>query len=143
MAIFVNESRHNIDILITNCTFEKNIARSFGGGVYLLLGGFGTHHRVVVERATVVSNVARQGGGGFQASFFNNGPEEDPLLMKFDDCHFENNSAIGGGGIFVFTSTDGMFMYLCIVYFCAHLSPSELYLWCVFSLWDIQPTFNR
>ena len=47
------------------------------------------------------------GGGGFQASFFNNGPEDAPLMMRFDDCLFENNSGIAGGGVFVFTSTDG------------------------------------
>ena len=67
---------------------------------------------MVVERVRIVSNVARLGGGGIQASFFNNGPEEDPLLMRFDGCRFENNSGIAGGGVFVFTSTDGMLMCL-------------------------------
>ena len=132
LAIFVNESRHDLDALITNCTFESNIARSFGGGVFLLLGGFGTHHKVVVERVVVVSNVAIQGGGGFQAAFFNNGPEEDPLLMRFDDCRFENNSASAGGGVFVFTSTHGMFMYLCIVCLCSPEPQRTLLMVCTF-----------
>jgi hypothetical protein len=107
LALFVNESRYDLDVTIRNCTFTGNTARSFGGGVYLLLGGFGTSHRVVVKRARVISNVAQLGGGGFQASFFNNGPEDAPLMMRFDDCLFENNSGIAGGGVFVFTSTDG------------------------------------
>ena len=111
LALFVNESRYDLDVTIRNCTFTENTARSFGGGVYLLLGGFGTSHRVVVERARVISNVAQLGGGGFQASFFNNGPEDAPLMMRFDDCLFENNSGIAGGGIFVFTSTDGKCLF--------------------------------
>ena len=124
MAVFVNESLHDLRITISDCVFENNFARSFGGGVYLLLGGFGTHHRVEVQRARVRSNVAQLGGGGFQASFFNNGPEEDPLLMRFDDCRFEGNSGIAGGGIFVFTSTDGI--YVCTLLFLTPLSPPSL-----------------
>ena len=109
MAVFVNESRHDLRVLIHDCVYEDNFARSFGGGVYLLLGGFGRGHEVLVVRARVRSNVALFGGGGFQASFFNNGPEDDPLLMGFDDCRFQGNTGIAGGGIFVFTSTDGMY----------------------------------
>ena len=107
MAVFSNESRHNICVTISDCVFGNNYARSFGGGAYLLLGGFGTHHRILVERTQVVSNIGQIGGGGIQASFFNSGPEEDPLLMTFIDCNISNNSGLAGGGIYVFTSTDG------------------------------------
>ena len=113
--MFVNESRYDIQVIISDCIFTNNMARSFGGGVYLLLGGFGTSHRIVVERARVMSNVAQLGGGGVQASFFNNGPEDAPLLMRFDDCGFESNSGIAGGGVFVFTSTDGNIILTLIV----------------------------
>ena len=57
MAVFSNESRHNICVTISDCAFENNSARSFGGGAYLLLGGFGTHHRILMERTQVVSNI--------------------------------------------------------------------------------------
>ena len=108
MAVFSNESRHNINVTISNCVFENNYARSFGGGAYLLLGGFGTHHRILMERTQVVSNIAQIGsGGGIMASFFNSGPEDHPLLMTFVDCEIGNNSGVAGGGIYVFTSADG------------------------------------
>lgn len=113
MAIFSNESRHDILVNITDCVYESNFARSFGGGIYLLLGGFGTNHKIFMERTRILSNIGRIGGGGVQASFFNNGPEDDPLLMAFYDCEFTNNSGIAGGGIFVFTSTDGKKLILC------------------------------
>ena len=107
MAVFTNESRYDLQVSITDCIYESSFARSFGGGIYLLLGGFGTRHRIVMERARVTSNIAELGGGGVQASFFNNGLEDDPLLMVFIDCEFIRNTGIAGGGLFVFTSTDG------------------------------------
>ena len=105
MAVFCNESRHNIRVTINSCVFDNNYARLFGGGVYLLLGGFGTHHRILMERTHVVSNVGQIGGGGIHAVFFNSGPEEDPLLMTFVDCEIYNNSAQAGAGIYVYTDS--------------------------------------
>ena len=110
MAVFSNESRYDLQISITDCVYESNTARSFGGGVFLLLGGFGTRHRIVMERARVVSNMGELGGGGVQATFFNNGMEDDPLLMVFIDCEFIGNTGIAGGGLFVYTSSDGRYI---------------------------------
>ena len=107
VGVFSNESRHDLNVSITDCVFEGNYARSFGGGLYLLLGGFTTHHKILMERTRVISNEGQLGGGGIQSSFFNNGPEDDPLLMTFVDCEISNNTAIAGGGMFVFTSTTG------------------------------------
>ena len=105
MAVFCNESHHNIRVTISSCFFENNYAHLFGGGAFFLLGGFGTHHRILMERTQVVSNVGQIGGGGIQAGFFNSGPEEDPLLMTFVDCGIYNNSAQAGAGVFVFTDS--------------------------------------
>ena len=105
MAVFCNESRHNICVTISDCVFDNNYARSFGGGAYLLLGGFGTHHRILMERTHVVSNFGHIGGGGIQVSFLNSGPEEDPLLMTFVDCEIYNNSAQAGAGVYVYTDS--------------------------------------
>ena len=106
MAVFCNESRHNIRVLtISDCVFENNYAHIYGGGVYFLLGGFGTHHRILMERTQVVSNIGQIGGGGILATFFNSGPEEDPLLMTFFDCEINSNSALTGAGIYVVTDS--------------------------------------
>ena len=103
MAVFSNESRYNINVTISNCVFENNYARTFGGGVYLLLGGFGTHHRILMERTLLVSNIAQIGGGGILAVFFNSGPEDDPLLMIFVDCEIRKNSTLIYRRWFLFT----------------------------------------
>ena len=105
MAVFCNESHHNIRVTISGCFFENNYAHLFGGAAIFLLGGFGTHHWILMERTQVVSNVGQIGGGGIQAGFFNSGPEEDPLLMTFVDCGIYNNSAQAGAGVFVFTDS--------------------------------------
>ena len=105
MAVFCNESLHDIRVTISDCVFESNYAHLFGGGVYLLLGGFGTHHRILMERTHVVSNIGQTAGGGILAAFSNNGPEEDPLLMTFVDCKINNNSAQAGAGIYAYTDS--------------------------------------
>ena len=108
MAVFANESQHDISVTISDCVFEKNHARSFGGGMYLLLGGLTTHHSILVQRTRFVSNIGQLGGGAAQVSFFNDGPQETPLVMTFIDCDIVNNTARAGGGIYVFPSTAGM-----------------------------------
>lgn len=107
MGVFINESNHNVTVEIFDCVFKKNYARSFGGSIYILLGGFTTYHKAVLQQTRFHLNSARLGGGALQSSFFNVGPQDDPLLMLFDNCTFSNNSAIAGGSIFVFTSTTG------------------------------------
>ena len=108
MAVFINESHHDIIVTISDCFYENNTARSFGGAMYFLLGGFRTHHKIFVERTRIVSNTGKIGGGGVETAFFNVGPDNDPLLTTFVDCEFISNTAIAGGGLFVFTSTGGM-----------------------------------
>lgn len=111
IGVFINESRHDITVTITDCIFEGNRAKSFGGGLFLLLGGFSTHHKVFVLNNCFDSNVAEQGGGAIQSSFYNNGPQDEPLLALYDNCTIRNNTAKAGGGIFVVPSTTGMSLY--------------------------------
>ena len=102
--MFSNESDHNLSVTIYDCVFENNYARSFGGGMYLLLGGFTTHHTVLVQRANISSNIGLLGGGGAIAAYFNNGP----FRITFVDCNIRKNSGAAGGGILV-VSASGMY----------------------------------
>ena len=107
MGVFINESHHDVIVEILDCVFEQNYARSFAGGLYLLLGGFTTHHKAFLRRTHFDLNAAQLGGGAVQLSFFNIGSEDDPLLAFFDNCTFSNNSAVAGGSIFALTSSTG------------------------------------
>ena len=97
LAVFSNESYHNLSVTISDCVFKENHAQSFGGAMYLLLGGRHTHHKILVLRTSVSLNSGMRGGGGVFAVFFNSGP----LLMKFVDCNINQNSGAAGGGIYV------------------------------------------
>ena len=105
LAVFSNESDHNLYVTISDCVFEENYAQAFGGGMYLLLGGFKIHHKILVQRNNISSNIGLRGGGGVLAGYFNDGP----LLIAFVDCIISNNSGAAGGGIYV-ASTSGMYV---------------------------------
>ena len=109
MAVFSNESRSSLNVTITDCIFEKNYARSFGGGMYLLSGGVSAHHKMLVQRSHFDSNTAGIGAGGVHVTFANSALEDDPLLVSIIDCQFCNNMAShNGGGVYVSSHTDGM-----------------------------------
>ena len=111
LGVFVNESFFNVSLEISDCTFENNFARSFGGGIYILLNGRTAQHITTVERTSFLSNVAQlHGGGGMQLSYLSNGIPGSPHTTNFTDCTFQNNRAEGGGGIYVFTSFQGTAM---------------------------------
>ena len=99
LGIFINESLYNISLVISDCRFEHNYARSFGGGMYLLINGFNTQHTVNIGRIHVVSNTAMVGAGGAQVAFYSNGVPGSPHTVSFTDCVFDRNKAAAGGGL--------------------------------------------
>lgn len=103
LAVFCNEAHHDLLVTISDCTFRENYAQSYGGAMYLLLGGLSTHHKILVKRTSIFSNTAILGGGGVLAAFLNSGP----LLITFVDCNISQNSGAAGGGIYA-SSPSGM-----------------------------------
>ena len=99
LGIFINESFYNISVVISDCRFERNYARSFGGGMYLLINGFNTQHIVNIGRAQMMSNTAMVGAGGAQIAFYSNGIPDSPHTVSFTDCNFDSNKAVAGGGL--------------------------------------------
>ena len=106
MAVFCNESQISLNVVITDSIFEKNYARSFGGGIYLLPGGV-TSHKMRVQRSRFDSNSAGIGAGGVVVTYINNGPKDDPILVTIVDSNITNNWApFNGGGMYVTSNTD-------------------------------------
>ena len=101
LGVFINESFYNISMVISECRFERNYARTFGGGIYMIFNGMNTQHTISVERTHVVANNARVGGGGVLVSYISSGIRESPHMGSFMDCVFDGNRAGAGGGIFL------------------------------------------
>lgn len=116
LGIFVNESYHNVTVVISNCSIDANYARSFGGGVYVIVNGDTAQHILLVDDTNITSNVAMMhGGGGMQLSFLSNGIPTAPHRAVFTRCSFDNNKAEAGGGMYVFTSFLGMEAIFCFI----------------------------
>jgi hypothetical protein len=102
VGVFANESHANISVVLSNCLFEANSARSFGGAVYILPGGRTSSHNVQVLDTRFVSNEAGTSGGGLQVTFPTAGPRNSPHLVTFVNCSFTNNTApFNGGGMYI------------------------------------------
>ena len=104
MGIFMNDSFHNLSVFIRDCIYEKNFARSFGGGFYMVFNGFNTQHSVFVEGTHLLSNTGGVGGGGIQVAYIASGVPTAPHTANISDCEFRNNASPSGGGIYVYPS---------------------------------------
>ncbi len=105
VGLFMNESMHSLWIVITDCLFEENVARLFGGGMFLLTTGYvEVQHQVTIERCRFIKNLANSGGGGMQLALLQTGDMEQPHSFVYTDCLFEMNRGGTGGGIYIFVS---------------------------------------
>ena len=103
VGIYMNESVHHLWIVISDCLFEGNLARLFGGGLFMLTTSYTTvQHQVWIQRCQFIGNMATSGGGGMQLAFLGDGDEERPNRYIFTDCLFERNQGASGGGIYIF-----------------------------------------
>ena len=102
LGVFINESFYNISVVISDCRFEHNYARSFGGSMYLLFNSFNTQHTISVDRTHIVSNTAEVGGGGVSIPYNSNGLPGSLHTVNFTDCVFDRNKAVAGGGLHVY-----------------------------------------
>ena len=100
MALFINETNTDISARVSNCSYNENYAREFGGGLYvnfISLGGHNALH-VSVENSWFYTNQAIRGGGGL---LFTGSSRSDTFnsytIMK---CHFESNGGTMGGAVF-------------------------------------------
>ena len=109
VGVFYNESYHNITVGILNSHFESNYARSFGGGVFIVIFGEGTQNINTLERNIFVNNYALLGGGAILSTFFSNGVSGRPHSVLISDCTFVGNIGETGGALFVYPAYECKF----------------------------------
>ena len=101
VGIFVQESLRNVSFIVEDCLFDRNLAESFGGGLYLYLDGVNTHHNFTVKNNNFTRNVAGKGsfGGGLQLALLIQNLNTEPSRLDVIGCHFQQNVADYGGGL--------------------------------------------
>ena len=103
VGLFMNESVHNLQINISDCLFENNTARLFGGGLFMLTNSYTTlQHVVWIQRCGFIGNIGIRGGAGVQLTYLESGNGVMPHTFVFSDCLFERNQGSSGGGIYIF-----------------------------------------
>ena len=104
-------------MVIADCTFRDNYAKSFGGGIYIYINGRTIQDTISIQRTVFVNNYAEEhGGGGVLVAFFSNGLPLAPHTVQFMDCRFESNTGEAGGGLHVFTSFEGQLFCVPLAY---------------------------
>ena len=105
MAVFARENVFNISVMISDCKFEENSARSYAGGIYILFSGYG-HHIALVKQCYFKSNYAGEGGGGILV-LGTKGVTESPHVFQVKNCTFHDNKAILGAALYYSINLDG------------------------------------
>ncbi len=108
IGIFIDESNQSVILNMIDCKLHGNFARSYGGGMYILLNGYGTQHVLTLIRVNIVRNTGGLGGAGVQLTYLSaTDSYVPPHMAVFRECNFEDNMGEAGGGIYVFTSFIG------------------------------------
>lgn len=99
LSIITQGYHSNLQATVTNTTFEKNWADSFGGAVILLVNGVETSHNFRFEGCMFLQNAGGNIGGGIQVAFQLRNLLSEPTRVFITNSTFENNSANFGGGL--------------------------------------------
>ena len=101
--MFLNESLHNLTLTISDCLFENNTVRLFGGGLFILTQShLNNQLNMLIERSVFRQNSAGFGGAGVQLSYLNSGANGNPHTVVFRECGFVGNRGSAGSGIYIF-----------------------------------------
>ena len=111
LGVFINESNCNANITVSDCTFEGNFAKSFGGGLYFVYSGNTSLRRAqfkgYVLNSTFIRNSAGFGAGGFITTIESAGPKHSPHLVYVEGCKFYENIANIAGGLYYYVVYQG------------------------------------
>lgn len=80
-------SSYRNQLTISNSLFDQNTAGSSGGGIYSL-GSW-----ITILSTSFLGNTSDRNGGGIYAA-------QDAVPARIEDCLFEDNTAVSGGGIY-------------------------------------------
>ena len=107
LAIYMNESRQEIHVEVSDCLFANNTAQSFGGGLFMLTTSYeSVQHIIKINRTQFIGNNGSIGGGAVQLSFLSFGNVTRPHSFLFTDCLFEMNTSPSGGGMYLYIGED-------------------------------------
>ena len=113
IGVFVRENNFNVSITISGCQFHQNFATSYGGGMYVLFNGKGSHLAYIVKNV-YKSNVAVRGGAGLTLVGIK-GDISSPHFFNVVECELVQNKAkVGGGLLYVVNVGSGKSNILCI-----------------------------
>ena len=100
LSIFFKGKAENNVIYVTGCHFEDNYAL-WGGGIFIEFHDQVQNNTFEVKNCTFRDNSARFAGGGVRSGVTAHSDKQllIPNRMKYEDCRFESNQAIWGGGV--------------------------------------------
>ena len=91
-----------LHISVENCTFTRNTANVFGGGLYIITLSNTTQHSYNIENCTFVENTANTAGGGLGLSLlFGEGASTSNLVQVKDSTFMRNEAKKFGGGVYI------------------------------------------
>ena len=94
-AVFMVEQ---VDILVENCNFTRNLVEQLGGGLYITTQGNATRHHYAIVNCTFVENAALVAGGGIGLAFFPPGARHTMNQIQLRHSTFVRNRAAEFGG---------------------------------------------
>ena len=109
IAVYINEHVVDVSIDIEDSTVVNSFARSYGGGVFIIINGrLPTQHSINFVRTNISSNYGQLAGSGVFLGFLSStSTVVRPHSVVFSECSFTNNTGLSGGGIYIITSFVG------------------------------------
>lgn len=103
-AVNVN-SVTSVQVVVNDCVFERNYARSYGGGLYLAWDRV-SGHTITLNNTYFIENECPGGAGGLEMGFARGGIESLGNKVFAYNLHFLRNKATYGGGAYVFIACE-------------------------------------
>lgn len=98
LGFFLSDTSSIIMALVYNCTFERNFALTWGGGIYVVLD-YISNHTVTIKDSSFLLNHCDNGAGAFFTGFFGSGTPGLHSIIKIMRTNFTMNNADHGGAI--------------------------------------------
>ena len=97
LGLLLNNQLQHVEVMVRDCSFHGNSAKTFGGGVYVVFG-YGSSHTTTISQCTFENNTSPFSTGGLFAAFLGQGSPSKHSVHIVTDCTFFHNRALQGGG---------------------------------------------
>ena len=105
LALFMTGETTGIEVQIADVHFSNNKAQ-WGGGMYIHFCKQAKQNLVQLTNVTFFENDCEYGGGAIDIGFtlLSDGRLTSDNTLTFDDCKFQHNSALFGGGLALYSA---------------------------------------